>query len=76
MSELCALPLPVRARRCTLESLGAMPADAWERALYAAYRAQQERSMLLRRMAEGGGAELLQQRADSYEEGAGLCSGG
>jgi len=28
--------------------------------------------MLLRRMAEGGGAELLQQRADSYEEGAEL----
>ena len=56
----------------TLESLGAMQADAWERALYAAYRAQQERSMLLRRMAEGGGAELLQQRADSYEEGAEL----
>jgi two-component system, chemotaxis family, protein-glutamate methylesterase/glutaminase len=56
----------------TLASLGAMQADAWERALYEAYRAQQERSMLLRRMAEGGGAELLQQRAESYEEGAEL----
>jgi two-component system chemotaxis response regulator CheB len=60
----------------TLEALGAVQAEAWERALYEAYRAQQERSMLLRKMAqeqgEGREATLLQQRAQSYEEGAEL----
>ena len=33
----------------TLETLGAAQAEAWERALYKAYRAQHERSMVLRR---------------------------
>ena len=36
----------------TLEALGALQADAWERALYNAYRAQQERAMLVGRMAD------------------------
>ena len=63
----------------TLETLGALQADAWERALYSAFRAQQERAMLVGRMADqaraqGGdsSAEQLQQRAQSYEEGAEL----
>ena len=62
----------------TLEALGALQADAWERALYNAYRAQQERAMLVGRMADdarprrGTEAEQLQQRAQSYEEGADL----
>ena len=63
----------------TLETLGAIQADEWERALYGAFRAQQERAMLVRRMAneacrEGAArsAEQLQKRALSYEEGAEL----
>ena len=62
----------------TLEALGALQADAWERALYNAYRAQQERAMLVGRMADearargAATAEQLQQRARSYEEGADL----
>jgi two-component system, chemotaxis family, protein-glutamate methylesterase/glutaminase len=62
----------------TLETLGAAQAEAWERALYKAYRAQHERSMVLRRVAEQArregtsGAKLLEQRAESYEEGAEL----
>jgi two-component system, chemotaxis family, protein-glutamate methylesterase/glutaminase len=62
----------------TLETLGAVQAQAWERALYGAYRAQHERSMLVRRMADqarregASSAALLEQRAASYEEGAEL----
>jgi two-component system, chemotaxis family, protein-glutamate methylesterase/glutaminase len=63
----------------TLETLGAIQADAWERALYSAFRAQQERAMLVRRMANEAchkgavrSAEQLQKRALSYEEGAEL----
>jgi two-component system, chemotaxis family, protein-glutamate methylesterase/glutaminase len=63
----------------TLEALGAIQADAWERALYSAYRAQQERAILLNHMAEDArakgaetAAEQLQRRAQSYEEGADL----
>jgi two-component system chemotaxis response regulator CheB len=62
----------------TLETLGTVQAEAWERALYEAYRAQHERSMVLRRMSErarrdgASGAKLLEQRAESYEEGAEL----
>jgi two-component system, chemotaxis family, protein-glutamate methylesterase/glutaminase len=63
----------------TLETLDALQADAWERALYGAFRAQQERAMLVGRMADraraqGGdsSAEQLQQRAQSYQEGAEL----
>ena len=36
----------------TLEVLGTAQAEAWERTLYSAYGLQQERSILLRRMAE------------------------
>ena len=56
-------------------TLEALQADAWERALYNAYRAQQERAMLVGRVADRGAAtaaEQLQQRAPSYEEGADL----
>ena len=63
----------------TLEALGAIQADAWERALYNAYRAQQELAMLVGRMADEArargaatAAEQLQERAQSYEEGADL----
>jgi two-component system chemotaxis response regulator CheB len=63
----------------TLEALGAIQADAWERALYNAYRAQQERAILVRRMAgearargAATAAEELEQRAHSYEESANL----
>jgi two-component system, chemotaxis family, protein-glutamate methylesterase/glutaminase len=63
----------------TLEALGLIQADAWERALYGAFRAQQERAVLVRRMAvdararnNSGTAEHLQRRAESYEEGAEL----
>ena len=62
----------------TLETLGAIQAEAWERALYGAYRSQHERSMVVRRMAkqarreDGSGGDLLEQRAASYEEGAEL----
>lgn len=62
----------------TLETLGAIQAEAWERALYGAYRAQHERSIVVRRMAaqarrEGAsGAEGLERRAESYAEGAEL----
>jgi two-component system, chemotaxis family, protein-glutamate methylesterase/glutaminase len=63
----------------TLEALGALQADAWERALYNAYRAQQKRAMLVGRVADEArargaatAAEQLQQRAQSYEEGADL----
>jgi two-component system chemotaxis response regulator CheB len=63
----------------TLETLGEAQGEAWERALYGAYRAQQERAMLVARLAgearrEGAArsAEQLEQRAESYEEGAEL----
>jgi two-component system chemotaxis response regulator CheB len=62
----------------TLETLGAIQAEAWERALYGAYRSQHERSMVVRRMAEqarrqgASGVALLERRAESYEEGAEL----
>jgi two-component system chemotaxis response regulator CheB len=61
----------------TLEALGELQADAWERALYNAYRAQQERAILVGRMADEArargaatAAEQLEERAQSYEEGA------
>ena len=62
----------------TLEVLGTAQAEAWERALYSAYGLQQERSILLRRMAErarqqgSGETRFLEERARSYEEGAEL----
>lgn len=62
----------------TLEVLGAAQAEAWERALYSAYGLQQERSLLLRRMADharrqgSGDSTFLEKRARSYEEGAEL----
>jgi two-component system chemotaxis response regulator CheB len=63
----------------TLETLSARQADEWERALYGAYRAQQERALVVRRMAdealrEGAAlsAEEWQKRAHSYDEGAEL----
>jgi two-component system, chemotaxis family, protein-glutamate methylesterase/glutaminase len=63
----------------TLESLQSIHGEAWERALYSAFRAQQERALVVRRMADearrGGAvadAERLQERARSYEEGAEL----
>jgi two-component system chemotaxis response regulator CheB len=63
----------------TLEALGALQAGAWERTLDNAYRAQQERAMLVGRRADDARArgaaheaEQLQQRARSYEEGADL----
>jgi two-component system chemotaxis response regulator CheB len=66
----------------TLETLGAAQADEWERALYGAYRAQQERAIVVRRMADQASrdgaaqvAEQLQKRAHSYDEGAELLRG-
>jgi two-component system chemotaxis response regulator CheB len=66
----------------TLEALGALQADAWERALYSAYRAQQERAILVGRMADEArargaatAAEQLDERAQSYEEGADMLRG-
>ena len=63
----------------TLQTLSATQAEEWERALYGAYRAQQERALVVRRMAdqasrEGSAqmAERLQKRAYSYDEGAEL----
>jgi two-component system chemotaxis response regulator CheB len=63
----------------TLESLRSLQAEAWERALYSAFRAQQERAIVVRRMAEEASsngataqAEQLRERAKSYEEGAEL----
>ncbi len=63
----------------TLDSLGAANTEAWERALYAALRAQHERARVVRRLAEdarrrgsGPTAEQLLQRAESYREGADL----
>lgn len=62
----------------TLEALDAFQLGAWERALYGAYRSQQERALLLRRMVEesirtGSPASAqLEARASSYEEGAEL----
>jgi two-component system, chemotaxis family, protein-glutamate methylesterase/glutaminase len=63
----------------TLETLSAAQADEWERALYGAYRAQQERALVVRRMADDAFregamrvAEGLQKRAASYDEGAEL----
>jgi two-component system, chemotaxis family, protein-glutamate methylesterase/glutaminase len=62
----------------TLEVLGAAQAEAWERALYSAYGLQQERAILLRRMADQarrqGSREstFLEERARSYSEGAEL----
>jgi two-component system, chemotaxis family, protein-glutamate methylesterase/glutaminase len=62
----------------TLETLGAIQKEAWERALYGALRAQQERASLVRRLAneaeDRGKAEAvhLHRRAGTYEEGAEL----
>lgn len=62
----------------TLEVLGTAQAEAWERALYSAYGLQQERAILLRRMADQarrrGSREstYLEDRARSYSEGAEL----
>jgi two-component system chemotaxis response regulator CheB len=62
----------------TLETLGTIQTEAWERALYGAYRAQHERAVLVRRMAEQArregepGGDLLEQRAASYQESAEL----
>jgi two-component system, chemotaxis family, protein-glutamate methylesterase/glutaminase len=63
----------------TLESLQSIHAETWQRALYGAFRAQQERALVVRRMADKGRrdgaaaeAERLQGRARSYEEGAEL----
>jgi two-component system, chemotaxis family, protein-glutamate methylesterase/glutaminase len=62
----------------TLEVLGAAQAEAWERALYSAYGLQQERAILLFRMADQarrqGSREstYLEERARSYSEGAEL----
>jgi len=63
----------------TLESLRSLQAEAWERALYSAFRAQQERAIVVRRMADEASergataqAEQLRERAKSYEEGADL----
>ena len=63
----------------TLETLGSIHGEAWERALYSALRAQQERAHVVGRMAakareRGAGREAAQlgQRAASYEEGAEL----
>jgi two-component system chemotaxis response regulator CheB len=61
----------------TLDTLGAIQAETWERALYGAFRAQQERALLVGRMADEArargaarSAAQLQQRAQTYEEGA------
>ena len=61
----------------TLDTLGAIQAEAWDRALYGAFRAQQERALLVGRMADearargaASSAAQLQQRAQTYEEGA------
>jgi two-component system, chemotaxis family, protein-glutamate methylesterase/glutaminase len=66
----------------TLETLGAIQGEAWERALYGAYRAQHERAMLVGRMADQArrqgnarSSEQLQQRAQSYADGAELLRG-
>jgi two-component system, chemotaxis family, protein-glutamate methylesterase/glutaminase len=65
----------------TLETLGAIQKEAWERALYGALRAQQERASLVGRLAneaeDRGEAQAgqLRRRAESYEEGAGLLRG-
>lgn len=61
----------------TLEALGAVQEQAWERALNGAYRAQQERALLLRRMAASRRQSSringhLEERARGYEEGAEL----
>jgi two-component system, chemotaxis family, protein-glutamate methylesterase/glutaminase len=58
------------------ESLRSSQADAWERALYDALRAQEEQLLLLRKMAldarsrgQQGHAQGYETRAQSYEEG-------
>jgi two-component system chemotaxis response regulator CheB len=60
----------------TLESLGEIQAQAGERALYGAYRAQQERSIVVRRKAEQArreGRSGAEQRATRRVRS---CSGG
>jgi two-component system, chemotaxis family, protein-glutamate methylesterase/glutaminase len=65
----------------TLETLGAIQKEAWERALYGALRTQQERASLVRKLAieaEDRGeaqARQLRRRAESYEEGEELLRG-
>lgn len=61
----------------TLESMRASQTEAWERALYGGLRAQEEQAFLARRVAadlrqrgDVRGAGALEQRAQSYEEGA------
>lgn len=61
----------------TVESMRAALAEAWERALYDGVRVQEEQAMLTRRIADDlrrsgnlRGAEELESRAVSYEEGA------
>jgi two-component system chemotaxis response regulator CheB len=60
----------------TLGALGAIQADAWERALYNAYRAQQERAMLVggrgARPRGGNRRRAAAAAVASYEEGADL----
>jgi two-component system chemotaxis response regulator CheB len=66
----------------TLDALDLVQGDEWERAVYGALRAQQERAQLVRRMADeargrgaGRSAAQLEERAQSYEEGALLLQG-
>lgn len=61
----------------TLETLRLVQAEAWERTLYAAMRAQQEQAMLTRRLAVeaqarglAGLADRYARRESDYEEGA------
>ncbi len=63
----------------TLDALGVLQGQEWERALYGALRAQQERAELVNRMADQArllgaakSAEQLRRRAKDYEEGADL----
>jgi two-component system chemotaxis response regulator CheB len=63
----------------TLEALGVAQGQEWERALYGALRAQQERAEVVARLADQAtlrgaakSAEQLRRRARDYEEGADL----
>jgi two-component system, chemotaxis family, protein-glutamate methylesterase/glutaminase len=63
----------------TLDTLRVVQGQEWERALYGALRAQQERAELVQRMADEArvrgavrSAEQLRQRAKDYDEGADL----
>ena len=54
----------------TLETLGATQAEEWERALYGAYRAQQERALVVRRMADQASREGSTQMAEQLQKRA------